>query len=453
MTDAARGDSGAALSFGGIADNLESTVWEVTMGFVDEMKWRGLISDLTPNLEEHLKSQTVSGYIGFDPTASSLHVGSLMQIMNLARLQRAGHRPIAVVGGGTGLIGDPSGKASERPLLTTQQVEENAAAIHKQLQSFLDFDFGPSRAIFVNNGEWLNSLQFVAFLRDIGKHFSVNAMIARESVKRRLESQEGISFTEFSYMLLQAYDFLMLYDRHGCTLQMGGSDQWGNIVSGADLIRRLRSAQAHGLVSPLVTTAAGTKFGKTEAGTVWLDKSRTSPYKYYQFWLNTDDKDVIDYLKYFTWLDQKTIGGLEEATKTRPEAREAQRVLAAEVTKLTHGADALARAEHVSRLFFSGDLSELSVAELLDVLDDTPSSDIPRADIEAGNLELAVLMHHSGMASSKGDGKRSIEGGGVAIGGRKVSDRDYKVSMSDSIEGKLILLRKGKKQYHVVRIV
>jgi len=423
------------------------------MGFVEEMKWRGLVSEYTPGLEDHLKSRTVSGYIGFDPTASSLHVGSLMQIMNLARLQRAGHRPIAVVGGGTGLIGDPSGKASERPLLTTARAEENAKAIHQQLQSFLDFDYGSSRAIFVNNGDWLNSLQFVPFLRDIGKHFSVNAMIARDSVKRRLESQDGISFTEFSYMLLQAYDFLMLHDRHGCTLQMGGSDQWGNIVSGTDLIRRIRSVQAHGLVSPLVTTASGTKFGKTEAGTIWLDKARTSPYKYFQFWLNTDDKDVIDYLKFFTWLDEKTIGELADTTKSHPEAREAQKILAGEVTKMSHGADALARAEHVSRLFFSGELSELSVAELLDVLDDAPSSEIARSEVEGGTFELAAMLHHAGIASSKGDGKRSIEGGGISLGGRKIADRDYKVAMTDSVEGKLFLLRKGKKQYHIVKIV
>jgi tyrosyl-tRNA synthetase len=423
------------------------------MNFMEEMTWRGLVSDRTAGLEEHLKAQTVSGYIGFDPTASSLHVGSLMQIMNLARLQRAGHRPIVVVGGGTGLIGDPSGKANERPLLTTGQVEANAAAIHRQLQSFLDFDFGPSRAIFVNNADWLNSLNFVAFLRDIGKHFSVNAMIARESVKRRLESQEGISFTEFSYMLLQAYDFLMLYDRHGCTVQMGGSDQWGNIVSGADLIRRIRGGQAHGLVSPLVITASGAKFGKTEVGTVWLDKARTSPYKYYQFWLNTDDKDVIDYLKFFTWLDERTIGELEESARSQPEAREAQKVLAREVTTLTHGANALEGAEHVSRLFFSGELSGLSVDELLDVLDDAPSSEITRHEVTDGGFELAALLHHAGLSSSKGDGKRSIEGGGIYLGGRKISDRDYKITMADSAEGRLFLLRKGKKQYHVVKIV
>ena len=424
------------------------------MGFVEEMKWRGLVSELTPGLEEHLKSRTVSGYIGFDPTASSLHVGSLMQIMNLARLQRAGHRPIAVVGGGTGLIGDPSGKASERPLLTTAQAEENAAAIHHQLQSFLDFDYGSSRAIFVNNGEWLNSLQFVSFLRDIGKHFSVNAMIARESVKRRLESQDGISFTEFSYMLLQAYDFLMLYDRHGCTLQMGGSDQWGNIVSGTDLIRRIRSGQAHGLVSPLVTTASGTKFGKTEAGTVWLDKARTSPYKYYQFWLNTDDNDAIDYLKFFTWLDEKAVGELAETTRSRPEAREAQKVLASEVTKMTHGADALSRAEHASRLFFSGELAELSVAELLDVLDDAPSTQIVfvEADPSTWSRELADLLKECNLATSRGEGKRLIEGGGIYIGSTRIADRDYKVTMADSIEGRLLVLRKGKKEYHVVKL-
>src|SRR5438067_2937393 len=294
----------------------------------DELQWRGLVSEATEHLADAFTKERVTGYIGFDPTASSLHVGSLLTMMGLARLQRFGHTPIAIVGGGTGMIGDPSGKAQERLLLTREQIDENVAAIRQQLSRILDFDARGNAARIVNNAEWLASFDLLGFLRDTGKHFTVNYMLQKESVNRRLENEEGISYTEFSYLLLQARDFLELFDRYGCTLQMGGSDQWGNITAGIELIRKLRATRAHGLVWPLMTTAAGAKFGKTEVGTIWLDAARTSPFKFYQFWLNTDDRDVIHYLKYFTFLARDEIAALEETTRTSPEKREAQRVLA-----------------------------------------------------------------------------------------------------------------------------
>src|SRR5437588_3521055 len=288
----------------------------------DELTWRGLVYDATEGLADLLAKERVTAYIGFDPTASSLHVGSLLTVMGLARLQRFGHTPIAIVGGGTGMIGDPSGKSQERVLLDSDQIEKNVAGIRSQLERFLDFGASANAARIVNNADWLGTIDLLSFLRDAGKHFTVNSMLQKESVTRRLESEEGISFTEFSYLLLQAYDFVQLFDRYGCVLQMGGSDQWGNITAGIDLIRKLRAKKAHGLVMPLVTTASGVKFGKTEAGTIWLDAERTSPFRFYQFWLNTDDRDVVAYLKYFTFLTRETIAGLENATKTAPEKRE-----------------------------------------------------------------------------------------------------------------------------------
>src|SRR5438067_8823824 len=272
----------------------------------DELQWRGLVSEATEHLADAFTKERVTGYIGFDPTASSLHVGSLLTVMGLARLQRFGHSPIAIVGGGTGMIGDPSGKSQERQLLSHEQIEENVAGIRRQLERFLDFDRAGNPARIVNNADWLASFGLLGFLRDTGKHFTVNYMLQKESVNRRLENEEGISYTEFSYLLLQARDFLQLFDRFGCTLQMGGSDQWGNITAGIDLIRKLRAKKAHGLVMPLVTTASGVKFGKTELGTIWLDPAVTSPFKFYQFWLNTDDRDVVGYLKYFTFLTRET---------------------------------------------------------------------------------------------------------------------------------------------------
>src|SRR6266404_5250427 len=292
---------------------------EKTMNLYQEFQWRDMLYEATPDLREVLANEKLTAYIGFDPSAASLHVGSLLPVMGLARLQRFGHTPIAIAGGGTGLIGDPSGKTKERQLLTHEQVEENLLGIKEQLSRFLDFKAANNPARIINNADWLVPISMMEFLRDVGKYFTVNNLLAKEAIKRRLETDDGISFTEFSYPLLQAYDYLVLYDRYKCTLQMGGSDQWGNIVAGIDLIRRLRSAKAHGLLFPLVATAAGVKFGKTEAGAVWLDPKLTSPYRFYQFWLNTDDRDVISYLKFFTWLSKEEIGGLEGSVRSEPE--------------------------------------------------------------------------------------------------------------------------------------
>src|SRR5262245_41395517 len=311
----------------------------------EELSWRGLVSASSEGLPDVLAKERVTAYIGFDPTASSLHVGSLLTVMGLARLQRFGHSPIAIVGGGTGMIGDPSGKSQERTLLSRDQIEANVAAIHAQLARFLDFGAPRNPARLVNNADWLATFDLLGFLRDTGKYFTVNYMLQKESVSRRLESEDGISFTEFSYLLLQARDFLELFDRYGCTLQMGGSDQWGNITAGIELIRKMRAKKAHGLVTPLVTTAAGAKFGKTAAGTIWLDAARTPVQEFRQFWLNTDDRDVIAYLKFFTYLTREEIDSLDEAVKREPEKRTAQQVLAEQVTTLVHGAEEASRAQ------------------------------------------------------------------------------------------------------------
>src|SRR5438270_12188443 len=322
------------------------------MNLFDEFKWRAMLHESTPDLRDVLAKEKLTAYIGFDPSAPSLHVGSLLPVMGLARLQRFGHTPIAIAGGGTGLIGDPSGKTKERQLLTNDQVEENLIGIKEQLSRFLDFDAKENPASIVNNADWLGPITMMEFLRDVGKHFTVNNLLGKEAISRRLESDEGISFTEFSYPLLQAYDYLVLHDRFGCSLQLGGSDQWGNILAGVDLIRRLRGVRAHGLVFPLVTTSAGVKFGKTEAGAVWLDAKLTSPYRFYQFWLNTDDRDVVTYLKFFTRLSREEIGELEENVRTEPETRKAQRELAQHVTSLLHGETALEKAIRASEVLF-----------------------------------------------------------------------------------------------------
>src|SRR5437868_6800284 len=342
------------------------------MNIYDEFQWRGMLYEATPELREVLANEKLTAYIGFDPSAASLHVGNLLPVMGLARLQRLGHTPIAIAGGGTGLIGDPSGKTKERQLLSNEQVEQNLVGIKEQLGHFLDFNATENPASIVNNADWLGPITMMEFLRDVGKHFTVNNLIGKEAISRRLESDEGISFTEFSYPLLQAYDYLVLYDRHQCTLQMGGSDQWGNILAGIDLIRRLRGARAHGLVFPLVTTSSGVKFGKTEAGAVWLDPKMTSPYRFYQFWLNTDDRDVITYLKFFTWLTKEEIGDLAEAVRTEPEIREAQRKLAREVTSLLHGKTDLEKAVRASEVLFGKEIEGLSVNEILEIFADVP---------------------------------------------------------------------------------
>ncbi len=417
-----------------------------------DLLWRGMVFDTTPGLDEVLRRERVTAYVGFDPTASSLHVGSLLPIMGLARLQRCGHSPIAIVGGGTGLIGDPSGKTAERRLLDAAQVEENLQGIRGQLERFLDFDAVGNPARIVNNLDWLGNLRLVDFLRDTGKHFTVNYMLAKESVKRRLESEDGISYTEFTYMMLQAYDFLVLHDRYGCGLQMGGSDQWGNILAGSDLIRRMRGARVHGMVFPLVTNAVGTKFGKTESGTVWLDRERTSPYRFHQFWLNTDDRDVVPYLKYFTWMDRGEIDALAASVAEHPERREAQRALATEVTTLVHGEAETRRAERAAEVLFGGELDELSAEDLLDVFDDVPSSDLA-ADAFAGDgIGIIDLLADSGLTASRGEARRLVRSGGVFVNNRRVGDEQAKIGIDAAVEGSLLVLRKGKKNYRLVKI-
>ncbi len=417
-----------------------------------ELDWRGMVYAATDGARDLLARESVTCYIGFDPTASSLHVGSLLPVMALARLQRAGHRPIAIVGGGTGLIGDPSGKTQERTLLTMDQVEANLRGIRAQLERFLDFESATAPARIVNNADWLVGLDLMVFLRDIGKHFTVNYMLAKESVKRRLQQEEGISFTEFSYLLLQAYDFLMLHDRYGCTLQLGGSDQWGNITAGCDLIRKLRGARAHGLVMPLVTTASGVKFGKTEAGAVWLDPQRTSPFRFYQFWLNTDDRDAVAYLKYFTFLDEATVRELEAARDRAPGAREAQRTLAREVTRLVHGGEAVQRAEHASGLLFGEGIAELGADEVLSVFDDVPSTELPATQFAGEGIGLAELLVQTGLASSRGEAMRLIRGGGVYVNNRRVTADRGRLTLAESVDGRLFVLRKGQRHQHLVKV-
>jgi tyrosyl-tRNA synthetase len=413
-----------------------------------ELAWRGLVYDVTEGLPAVLAREKVTGYIGFDPTAPSLHVGSLLVMIALAHMQRHGHAPIALVGGGTGLIGDPSGKTTERQLLTVDQVEANVEGIRGQLARFLDFESTTAPARLLNNAEWLTKLTAVDFMRDVGKHFTVNAMLAKESVKRRIESEDGISYTEFSYSLLQAYDFLVLYDRFGCTLQMGGSDQWGNIVAGMDLIRRVRGGKAHGLVLPLITTASGTKFGKTEGGTVWLDPQLTTPYEFYQFWVNTDDRDAVKYLKFFTFLDQARIAELEAAGAREPEKRHAQRELAREVTRLVHGEGAARDAEAASHALFAQRLTDLTLGQIQETLSNVPSFTVAMPTDGWPVVDLLA----SRVTASKGEAVRLIRSGGIYVNERRITDEKERLGVEQAIEGRLFVIRKGKKDNFLIRI-
>jgi tyrosyl-tRNA synthetase len=414
-----------------------------------ELEWRGMVYEATEGVRDLLAREPVTAYIGFDPTASSLHVGSLLPIMALARLQRYGHHAIAIAGGGTGMVGDPSGKSQERSLLSLEQIEKNLRGIKAQLAHFLDFESPTNPARIVNNADWLTKLNLMEFLRDIGKHFTVNYMLAKESVKRRLEEEDGISYTEFTYLILQAYDFLTLHDRYGCRLQMGGSDQWGNITAGCDLIRRLRGAQAHGLVLPLVTTSSGVKFGKTEAGTIWLDPNRTPPYDFYQFWINTDDRDVVRYLKHFTFLDEAEIERLESETARAPEKRTAQRQLASEVTRLVHGDEALARAEDQTTRLFSRTNAGREGFDA-GALAAVPSTEI---EVTGSDVPLVKILTTTGLASSSNAAARLIRGGGVKMNGERVTDERKRVRLEDTdpATGKL-LIEKGPRQKHVVKL-
>ena len=420
------------------------------MTLFEEFQWRGMVAEMTDGVADALAKERVTAYIGFDPTASSLHVGNLLTAMGLARLQKFGHTPIAIVGGGTGMIGDPSGKSQERNLLSAEQIALNVTAVRKQLERFLDFNAAPNAAKIVNNADWLGAIDLLSYLRDVGKHFTVNYMLQKESVSRRIESTDGISYTEFSYLILQAYDYLQLFDRHHCTLQMGGTDQWGNITAGIELIRKVRGQKVHGLVWPLMKTAAGTKFGKTESGTVWLDAERTSPFRFYQFFLNTDDRDVVNYLKVFTWLDRAMIDGLEKTVLEAPDKREAQRTLAREVTTMVHGSAELERAERASKVLFGGSLAELTVEDILMVFDDVPATEL-RAD-ELAALSASALVTRAGLAASKGEATRLIKQGGIYLNDRRVTDERGAVSLADAIGGRVIVLRKGQRDRRVVKI-
>jgi tyrosyl-tRNA synthetase len=411
--------------------------------FLDELSWRGMVYQHTDGLADALATGEVTAYVGFDPTAPSLHIGSLVPVMGLAHLQRAGHRPIALVGGGTGMIGDPSGKTSERPLASVEEIESNARAIGKQLERFLDFT-GPNAARMRDNATWLRPLKAVEFMRDVGKHFTVNYMLAKDSVQSRIEG--GISFTEFSYMLLQAYDFLELSRREGVTLQMGGSDQWGNITAGLELIRRADGKTAHALTLPLVTTASGSKFGKTEAGAVWLDPALTSPYKFYQYWINVDDRDTGKYLRLFTLLSRKEVEALDNLIETAPEKREAQQALAREVTARVHGEEAARVAEEVSRVLFG----KAEPATLTEPVLRALSEEVPFAESREvpGLLDALVTLK---LAASKGAAKRLIEQGGVYLNGQRAS-ADTDLSSTKPLAGGYHLLRKGARDYGLVRV-
>lgn len=421
----------------------------------EELKWRGLIYDETEGVRDLLTSgQKITLYNGFDPTADSLHVGHLVPLLALARFQRFGHTPIAIAGGGTGMVGDPSGKSEERVLLSREQIEHNVSRVTEQLAAFLDFEVQSNPARVVNNADWLTAVSMMDFLRDVGKHFTVSYMMAKDSVRSRLEREEGISYTEFSYMLLQAYDYLTLFDRYNCRLQTGGSDQWGNILAGVELIRRERGESAHGLVYPLITRADGSKFGKTAVGTsVWLDAERTSPYRFYQFWLNTDDANVVSYLKYFTFLERPVITGLDEEVNERPEQREAQRRLAEEMTRMIHGETALQKAQTASEVLFGGGLEGLDASDIADIFADVPSSELPRSALEDGGVPVIDLVADSGLAPSRGQAKRDVKGGGVYLNNQRVTDVGQTATVADTIEGQFLVLRKGRKRYHLVRIL
>jgi tyrosyl-tRNA synthetase len=421
---------------------------------LEEFAWRGMLHDATDGADEHLAGGDRVCYIGFDPTAPSLHVGSLLPIMGLVHLQRAGHHPIALVGGGTGLIGDPSGKSAERQLLTPEKARENAEAIHRQLEHFLDFEVKSNPARMRNNLDWLAKLPLVDFLRDVGKHFSVNAMLRKESVRRRLENEEtGISYTEFSYQLLQAFDFVELFREEGCTVQMGGSDQWGNITAGIDLIRRIGGGHAVGAVFPLVTSSSGTKFGKTEAGTVWLDPEWTSPFRFYQFWINTDDDDAVRYLRFFSLLGRETVDEVVAESEAEPHRRHAQRALAEDVTRRVHGQDGLARAQQATQALFGGSIEGLAAAEIADIFSDVPSSEVRKSEFEGEGVGLLDLLAESGLATSRGDARRSVEGGGIYVNSVRQEDPQARVTLDRAIEGRFFVLRKGKKNYHLVEVV
>ncbi|MBL7930828.1 MAG: tyrosine--tRNA ligase [Bacteroidia bacterium] len=418
--------------------------------FVEELKWRGLLQDIMPGTEDLLKKETVTGYIGFDPTADSLHIGHLTQIFTLLRFQKAGHKPIALIGGATGMVGDPSGKSAERNLLDEEALNKNVAGIKKQLEKFLDFTDKANGAVLVNNYDWMKDYSFLHFIRDIGKHLTVSYMMAKDSVKNRLEN--GMSFTEFSYQLLQAYDFYKLNQSHNCKIQMGGSDQWGNITSGTELIRRKSGGEAYALTTQLIRKADGTKFGKTESGSVWLDKTKTSPYKFYQFWINTSDDDAKNWIKVFTFFSKAETESMIAEHEKDPGKRLLQKALAKELTSIVHSLEDYDSAVETSNILFTGgmkELSQLDEATFLDVFDGVQQFSVQRSDIEKGTGVLDLLAEKTKVFPSKGEARKMVQGGGVSINKEKVENLDLIINTEHLIKNKYLIIQKGKKNYYL----
>lgn len=427
------------------------------MTLLEELQWRGLVHQTTdPGLDDWLEERSRTVYAGFDPTADSLHVGTLVGLLTLRRLQQAGHKPIAVVGGATGMIGDPSGKSAERNLLDKQALERNLAGIRGQIARFLDFDAGGSSAVLVNNYDWMAPWSYVEFLRDVGKNFPVNVMLTKDSVKSRLgrgddEEGAGMSYTEFSYMLLQAYDFVHLHDEFGCQLQAGGSDQWGNITAGIDLARRMRGVQLYGLTWPLLTKSDGTKMGKTASGAVWLAPERTSPYQFYQYWLNTDDADVGNCLRMLTELSRKDIEALDQTRSDNPGARESQRQLASALTQLVHGDEGLAVAQRATDIFFGAEISAFSDADLAQIFADVPSQALSAQRLAGDGLPVVDAWLEAGLAKSKGEARRTIAQGGAYVNNARVDSVDRTLTTADLASETVVVLRSGKKKYALLR--
>ena len=423
------------------------------MGIIEELEWRDLISDCTDRegLQERLAKGPITLYCGFDPTADSLHVGSLVPLLALRRFQLCGHHPIAVAGGATGSIGDPSGKTAERQLLTHELLKANIEGVKVQLGSFMEFEGVENAAQLIDNADWTAPLSFLDVLRDIGKHFKVNAMVSKESVRARMEDRDvGISYTEFSYMILQALDFHHLCETQDCELQIGGSDQWGNITAGIDLIHRKQNRQAYGLTLPLITNADGTKFGKTESGAVWLDVNRTSIYQFYQFWVRIDDRDVVRYLKYFTFLSRDDVEELASQHEAEPHARIAHKALAREVTALVHGEEAVTEAIRASEILFGGELEGITEATFREVAGEVPTFELSTDRFGGEGLWLPELLHEAGLAQSRGQARKDVKGGGVYVNGKRIDDEQHKLTTSDLMFEKYVLLRRGKRNYAVV---
>jgi tyrosyl-tRNA synthetase len=423
--------------------------------FLDDLRWRGLVHQTTDDdgLGRWLNERPRTVYCGFDPTADSLHVGSLLPLLLLRRFQNSGHRPIAVVGGATGMIGDPSGKSQERNLLSRDELDRNVAGLRDQMRRFLDFDSQQSAAVLVNNLDWSGQFTYLEFLRDVGKNFPVNVMLAKDSVKSRLSRDDaGLSYTEFSYMLLQAFDFVHLYDEFRCELQVGGSDQWGNITAGIDLARRMRGVQLHGLTCPLLTKSDGAKMGKTEQGTVWLSAERTSPYQFYQYWINVEDADVGNCLRMLTTLSRDEIESLDAAREQDAARRDSQRRLAEELTRLVHGAEGLATSQRATNIFFGEEIANLSDVQLSEIFADVPSQRLPRRALQAeGGLPIVDALVAAGLAKSKGEARRTVEQGGAYVNNRRVDRVDARLALADLASETTMVLRSGKKKYALLR--